>query len=79
MSDADRDRVLTNLRKRRRVVRGSITRLGNRLRATPDEPGVGDRAGQLATNLEALDKDLKSLHFDIIDCIDIGHRGNSGA
>ena len=40
MADADPVRVLSKLKKRREVVRASITRLGNRLKdmkAAPDE------------------------------------------
>ena len=38
----------------------------------PDAAGVGDRAKQLISQLEALDKDFKSLHFDVVDLIDSG-------
>ena len=69
----DPARSLPTLRKRRGVVRDSITRLANRLRdleATPTGPGVGDSARQSATKLETLDKEFKSLHFEIVDLID---------
>ena len=75
MADADPVRVLSKLKKRRGVVRASNTRLGNRLKdmeAAPDAAGVGDRAKQLTSQLEALDKDFKSLHFDVVDLIDSG-------
>lgn len=71
--DDDPLRALSTLRKRRGVIRGSITRLGKRLReleATPTGPEVGDGARQSATKLETLDKDYKSLHFDVVDLID---------
>ena len=73
MTEGDPDRALSTLRKRRGVVRASITRLGNRLRdleAAPDAPGVVDRARQLVTKLDALDADFKSLYFQTVDLID---------
>ena len=75
MADADPVRVLSKLKKRRGVVRASITQLGNRLKdmeAAPDAAGVGDHAKQLTSQLEALHKDFKFLHFDVVDLIDSG-------
>ena len=73
MSNEDAGRALSNLRKRRAVVRVSITKLGNRLRdleESPKEQGVSDRARQLAAKLDTLDADFKTLHFQIVDLID---------
>lgn len=61
------------LRKRRGVVRASITSLGNRLKdleATPGATGVGDHAKQLATKLKSLDADFKVIHLQIVDLIE---------
>ena len=62
-----------NLRKRRGVVRASITRLATHLREleeTPDHPRTADHATQLLTKLNALDAEYKSLHFEVVDLID---------
>ena len=61
------------LRKRRGVVRASVTRLDKRLKdleATRDQPGVNDRAKQLAAKLEGLEHDFKTSHLQLIDLID---------
>ena len=66
-------RALSNLRKRRGVVRASITRLEKRLgdlEATPDGVGVGGNAQQLTGKLEGLDVEFKSLHLQLVDLID---------
>ena len=42
------------------------------MEAAPDAAEVGDHAKQLTSQLEALDKDFKSLHFDVVDLIDSG-------
>ncbi len=66
------ERALSNLRKRRGVVRSSITRLGSRLKNledSPDGPGTGDHAKQLATKLDTLDAEFKALHLQLIDQI----------
>ena len=66
------ERALSNLRKRRAVVRSSITRLSSRLKTfedAPDGPGTGDHAKQLATKLDNLDAEFKSLHLQLIDQI----------
>ena len=62
-----------NLRKRRGVVRGSITRLATRLRELEeitDQPRTADHASQLLAKLESLDGEFKAIHFEIIDLID---------
>ena len=61
------------LRKRRGIVRASITRLDKCLKdleGTPDQPGVNDRAKQLAAKLEGLEHDFKISHLQLIDLID---------
>jgi hypothetical protein len=48
-------RFAANLRKRRGVIRASITRLGKSLidlQSAPDKPGVSESANQLAVKLE---------------------------
>ena len=42
------------------------------MEAAPDAAEVADHAKQLTSQLEALDKDFKSLHFDVVDLIDSG-------
>lgn len=59
-----------NLRKRRGVVRASITRLGTRLREleeTADQPRTPDHTRQL---LQSLNEDFKKHHFELIDKVD---------
>ena len=61
------------LRKRRGVVRASITRLGTRLKELEeisDQPRTPDHARQLLTKLRSLDEDFKKHHFELIDIID---------
>lgn len=65
--------MAANLRKRRGVVRSSITRLGDRvseLEETPDQPRTPDRARQLLTKLQTLDSDFRTVHLELIDLID---------
>ena len=55
--------VVSTLRKRRGVIRGSITRLGYRLKeleGTADQPPTHDHTRQLDTKLEALDSEFKT-------------------
>ena len=62
-----------NLRKRRGVVRASITRLGTRLgelEEASDQPRTAEHARQLFTKLQALDGDFRKLHFELIDLTD---------
>ena len=66
-------RALSSLKRRRGVVRASLTRLGTRLarlEADPAAPGVGDGAKQLLAKLESLDKEFQSLHLGIIDLVE---------
>ena len=61
------------LRKRQGVVHASVTCLDKCLKdleAIPDQPGVNDRAKQLAAKLEGLEHDFKTSHFQLIDLID---------
>ena len=56
--------TLTQLRRRRGVVRASITRLGNRLRELEDtvaQPTTAMHAQQLNTKLKDLDSNFKDL------------------
>ena len=72
MADEGAERTLSNLRRRRGAVRGSITRLGGRLKdleGAADRPDVGVHAKQLASRLDTLDSDFKTLHFQIVDLI----------
>ena len=66
-------RAISNQRKRRGVVRASITRLGTRLKELEDkveEPTTHDLAKRLAAKLETLDAEFKAHHFSLIDLID---------
>ena len=76
MSDA---RQLTKLRRRRGVVRSSVTRLEKRLRELEDiseQPATADHARELAIKLGNLDADFKAYHFDLIDLIE-GEEGDA--
>ena len=64
---------IAKLRKRRGVVRASITRLGTRLKEledAADRPDTPQHAGQLAAKLRSLDGEFDTIHFDVIDLID---------
>ena len=72
MADEGAEHTLSNLRRRRGAVRGSITRLGGRLKdleGAADRPDVGVHAKQLASRIDTLDGDFKTLHFQIVDLI----------
>ena len=63
---------LTKLKRRRGVVRASITRVGTRLEELEglrDQPRTPELAKQLDTKLETLDSEFKSYHFQIVDLI----------
>ena len=63
----------TILRKRRGVVRASITRLFTRLKdleSKADQPTTLDLARQISQKLESLDSDFKLHHYALIDLID---------
>ena len=60
------------LRRRRGVVRASITRLTTRLReleSKTDQPDTVARAQQLSSKLNGLDTDFKVIHLQIIDLV----------
>ena len=64
--------MAANLRKRRGVVRGSITRLSDRvaeLEGTPGQPRNVHRARQLLAKLQTLESDYKTIHLQIVDLI----------
>lgn len=65
--------MAANLRKRRGVVRRSVTRLSDQisdLEATADELRTAEHARQLLTKLQTLDSDFRKIHFELIDLID---------
>lgn len=62
----------TNIRKKRGVVRASITKLDTRLselERKSDRSGVHDQALLLSTRIKALDSEFNNLHFALIDTI----------
>ena len=72
MSDPPDPRELTKLRRRRGVVRASLTRLESRvqeLERLSDQPSTVDYAKHLAEKLETLDAEFKSHHLQLIDMI----------
>ena len=72
MTEADA-RSLSTSRKRRGVIRASLTRLRTKLselEGTLEQPGTVDAAKRLLTRLEDLDKDFKVHHFAIVDFIE---------
>ena len=65
--------AISTQRKRRGVVRASITCLGSRvkeLESKVKDPTTHDLAQHLATKLEMLDAEFKTYHFPLIDLID---------
>ena len=69
----DTGKLISRLRKRRGVTRGSITRLLSRvdeLEATRDLPTTPDHAQHLISKVESTDNDFRTHHFGIIDLID---------
>ena len=66
----DPGRTLTSLRRKRGVIKRSITRLVNNLstlEVSSDDAATVDHAKQLITKLEGFDKDFRSVHFEIVD------------
>ena len=64
---------ITRLRRRRGVVRASITRLEKRLREledTAEQPATPDHARQLAVKLDTLVTDFKNYHLQILDLME---------
>ena len=71
MADDDK-RALANFRKRRGVVKASITHIETRLSALesiPDEDTV-ENARQLLSKLKTCDTDFKDLHMSVVDLVD---------
>ena len=69
MTEADARSLATN-RKRRGVVRASLTRLRHRLaelEGTSDQPGTLEAAKRTMTRLEVLDGEFKVHHYAIVD------------
>ena len=61
------------IRKRRGVVRASITRLANRLddlEGTTDDVATRDAAQRMSQKLKELDSEFKTYHYNLIDHID---------
>ena len=72
MTEADA-RSLPTSRKRRGVIRASLTRLRTKLselEGALEQPGTVDAAKRLLARLEDLDKDFKVHHFAIVDLIE---------
>ena len=72
MSEATQ-RSLSSNRKKRGVVRASITKLGSRvteLEAATSLPDTVDRARRFTTRLESLAEEFKHHHFAVIDLLD---------
>lgn len=69
----DNAAALASSRKRRGVVRASLTRLDGRLVRLEEKPerSEADRlvAQQLAEKVSSLDTDFKSHHFTIVDLV----------
>ena len=73
MSDPDPSRAISNLRKRRGVVKASITRLAKNLReleGRTEEPSTLGLAQRMTQRLDTLDAEFKQLHSALIDLID---------
>ena len=63
-------RALANHKKRRGVVRASLTRLGTKLgelEGSTDQADTLDHAKRLITKLECLDAEYKTHHYSIVD------------
>ena len=72
MSETDA-RSLAMQKKRRGVVRASLTRLNTKLtelEGSTDQSGTLDLARRLSTRLEVLDSEYKHHHYAIVDLID---------
>ena len=72
MSDPD-PRVLSNLRKRRGVVKASMTRLDTRMRTleeATDQPNTKNSAKQMLSRLNEASAEFKQIHLSLIDLID---------
>ena len=72
MTEADA-RALANHKKRRGIVRASLTPLHtklNELEGSTDQPDTLDQAKRLTTRLESLDTEYKTHHYSIVDLTD---------
>ena len=72
MGDSDKPNP-TTLRKRRGVVRASITRLATRLKdleTKVDQPTTLDLAHRMSQKLDSLDSEFKVHHYALVDIID---------
>ena len=58
------------LRKRRGIVRASITRLTNRIKELVDQPTTFDLAKRDKDKLESLDSEFKVHHYAVVDILD---------
>lgn len=73
MSAAEIRQKLIKLRRRRGVVRSSITRLEKRLtelEGISGQPATADHALELALKIETLGADFKTYHLDIVDLME---------
>ena len=67
--------LATTIRRRRGVVRASVTRLSTRLlelESKADQPATLDLAQQMSRRLESLDSDFRTQHYALIDLIEEG-------
>ena len=67
------ERSVSVLRKRRGVVRASITRLTSRIKeleSKADQPTTIDLARQTKDKLKSLDSEFKVHHYAVVDVID---------
>ena len=75
MADETTARSLSNCKKRRGIVRASITRFNTKLKdleSKADQPGTFDLAQQMKQKLETFDKDYNTCHYALVDLIDAG-------
>lgn len=73
METGGKTSALSSLRKKRGIVKRSITRSANTLKsleASPTVPGVVEQATQLVTKLDGFDKDFRSIHYEIVDLVE---------
>ena len=64
--------ALSKIRRRRGVVRSSITRLEKRIKeleGIADQPATADHARELTSKLESLTEDFKQHHLELLDLI----------
>ena len=64
---------LASLKKRRGIVKASLTRLRTRLtnlESSVEQPDTVDHAKRLSTKLDTLDTEFKAHHYAIVDLTD---------